>query len=285
MSQVEQSPSGTGAEALPHLGVVDPVSPEPTGRGPARYLPLISVGSIVVVLVLWWMLTSGFNVLKPLTFPSPEEVITAIGNLGDTIVSDAFATLGRVLVSWLGGSVLGVLVGLIMVRSRVLYFAWTPLIEALRPVPPVALIPFVIVWFGIGDSGKIFLGGLGCFMVMVVNTVVAAGHVAPNYVRAARSLGATENQVYRTVILPAIVPELISGLRIAAALAFGTVVAAEFIGAESGIGARIMLASRTLDTGVVLLGTIVIGLMAFVVEQAIRLANARATRWAERTHD
>ncbi len=144
MSQVEQSPSGTGAEALPHLGVVDPVSPEATGRGPARYLPLISVGSIVVVLVLWWMLTSGFNVLKPLTFPSPEEVITAIGNLGDTIVSDAFATLGRVLVSWLGGSVLGVLVGLIMVRSRVLYFAWTPLIEALRPVPPVALIPFVI---------------------------------------------------------------------------------------------------------------------------------------------
>jgi ABC-type nitrate/sulfonate/bicarbonate transport system permease component len=284
MSQVEQSPSGTGAEALPHLGGVKPVSADAAGRR-ARYLPLISVASIIVVLVLWWMLTSGFNILKPLTFPSPEEVITAAGNLGATIVTDAFATLARVLVSWLGGSALGVLVGLVMVRSRVLYFAWTPLIEALRPVPPVALIPFVIVWFGIGDSGKIFLGGLGCFMVMVVNTVVAAGHVAPNYVRAARSLGASENQVYRTVILPAIIPQLISGLRIAAALAFGTVVAAEFIGAENGIGARIMLASRTLDTGVVLLGTIVIGLMAFLVEQAIRLTNARATRWAERTQD
>ena len=284
MSQIEQSPPGTGAEALPHLGRVGPVSADAAGRR-ARYLPLISILSIIVVLVLWWMLTSGFNILKPLTFPSPEEVITAAGNLGATTVIDAFATLTRVLVSWLGGSALGVLVGLVMVRSRVLYFAWTPLIEALRPVPPVALIPFVIVWFGIGDSGKIFLGGLGCFMVMVVNTVVAAGHVAPNYVRAARSLGASENQVYRTVILPAIIPQLISGLRIAAALAFGTVVAAEFIGAENGIGARIMLASRTLDTGVVLLGTIVIGLMAFLVEQAIRLVNARATRWAERTQD
>lgn len=285
MSRLEQSTPGTGAESLPHLSGDDPLPADAPGRDRARYLPLISVGSIVVVLILWWMLTSGYNVLRPLTFPSPEEVATAIGNLGSTLISDAFATLARVLVSWLGGSALGVLVGLVMVRSRVLYFAWTPLIEALRPVPPVALIPFVIVWFGIGDSGKIFLGGLGCFMVMVVNTVVAAGHVAPNYVRAARSLGASENQVYRTVILPAIVPELVSGLRIAAALAFGTVVAAEFIGAESGIGARIMLASRTLDTGVVLLGTIVIGLMAFLVEQAIRLVNAHVTRWAERTDD
>lgn len=285
MSQVEHSTPGAGADALPHLNDTSGAPPAATGREGGRYLPLISAASILVALVAWWLLTSGLNVLKPLTFPSPEEVATAVGNLGTTLISDAFATLARVLVSWLAGSALGVLVGLIMVRSRVLYYAWTPLIEALRPVPPVALIPFVIVWFGIGDSGKIFLGGLGCFMVMVVNTVVAAGHVAPNYVRAARSLGASENQVYRTVILPAIVPELVSGLRIAAALAFGTVVAAEFIGAESGIGARIMLASRTLDTGVVLLGTIVIGVLAALVEQAIRLVNARATRWAERTDD
>ena len=252
---------------------------------PRGLLMLVSVASIVAVVVLWWVLTTGLNVLKPLTFPSPEEVWDAAKELRGQLLSDALATLVRVVVSWAGGCALGVLVGLVMVRSRVLYHVLTPLIEALRPVPPVALIPFVIVWFGIGDSGKIFLAALGCFMVMVVNTVVAAGHVAPNYVRAARSLGAGQNQVYRTVILPAIVPELISGLRIAAALAFGTVVAAEFIGAENGIGTRIMLASRTLDTGVVLLGTILIGLMAFLLERVIQLISARATRWAERSDD
>lgn len=267
-------------------------APTPSGGAPRRrrdrsslLLGLVSVASIVAVLVLWWLLTTGFNVLKPLTFPSPEEVWRAAENLRGQLFDDALATLLRVVASWAVGSALGVLVGLIMVRSKVLYHVLTPLIEALRPVPPVALIPFVIVWFGIGDSGKIFLGALGCFMVMVVNTVVAAGHVMPNYVRAARSLGASENQVYRTIILPAIVPELVSGLRIAAALAFGTVVAAEFIGAEDGVGARIMLASRTLDTGVVLLGTILIGLMAFLLERVIRLLSTRATRWAERADD
>jgi taurine transport system permease protein len=248
-------------------------------------LVLVSVASIVAVVVLWWVLTTGLNVLKPLTFPSPEEVWDAAKELRDQLLSDVLATLLRVVVSWAAGCTLGVLVGLAMVRSRIVYHVLVPLIEALRPVPPVALIPFVIVWFGIGDSGKIFLGGLGCFMVMVVNTVVAAGHVTPNYVRAARSLGASQNQVYRTVILPAIVPELISGLRIAAALAFGTVVAAEFIGAEDGVGTRIMLASRTLDTGVVLLGTILIGLMAFLLERVIKLVSTRVTRWAERSDD
>jgi taurine transport system permease protein len=266
----------TGPKARPSLG---------GRRDHGRLLPLVSVLSIVAVIVLWWVLTSGLNVLKPLTFPSPEEVWEAVDALRWQLLDDAIATMIRVVVSWAAGSALGVLVGLVMVRSRLTYHALTPLIEALRPVPPVALIPFVIVWFGIGNSGKIFLGGLGCFMVMVVNTVVAAGHVTPNYVRAARSLGASQNQVYGTIILPAIVPELVSGLRIGAALAFGTVVAAEFIGAEDGVGARIMLASRTLDTGVVLLGTILIGLMAFLLERVIRLLSNRATRWAERTDD
>jgi taurine transport system permease protein len=286
------TPTGTtpaaqsGPSALPpSLRTESPVAAAQRSSARRRLLPLVSVGTIVAVLILWWVLTSGLNVLKPLTFPSPEEVWTAVTDLRGQLLDDALATLERVLVSWVGGAALGVLVGLAMVRSAIARHILTPLIEALRPVPPVALIPFVIVWFGIGDSGKIFLGALGCFMVMVVNTVVAAGHVAPNYVRAARSLGASENQVYRTVILPAIVPELVSGLRIAAALAFGTIVAAEFIGAESGIGARIMLASRTLDTGVVLLGTILIGLLAFLLEQAIRLINAHVTRWAERTDD
>lgn len=246
---------------------------------------LVSVGTLVIVTLLWWLLTSGLRIVRPLYFPSPEEVVGSLTTLGPTLLGDAVATLVRVLVSWSIGSALGVIVGLLMVRSRTAYHIMTPLVEALRPVPPIALIPFVILWFGIGDSGKIFLAALGCFMVMAINAIVAAGNVPPVFVRAARSLGASQNQVYRSVILPAIVPQLVSGLRIGAALAFAIIVAAEFMGAQKGIGALIMLASRTLNTPVVLLGTIVIGLEAFLLDRTIRWVSDRVTSWAERSTD
>lgn len=250
-----------------------------------RLWPLASLGTLLVVGCIWWLLTSGLSIVKPLYFPAPVEVISSLIRLGPSLLADGIATLMRVVVSWMLGSALGVLAGLVMVRSRIAYFILTPIVEALRPVPPVALIPFVILWFGIGDSGKIFLAALGCFMVMAINTIVAADNVAPVYLRAARSLGATQNQVYRTIILPAIGPQLVGGLRIGAALAFAIVVAAEFLGAKNGIGTLIMLASRTLNTPVVLLGTIVIGLEAFFLERVIRWFSLRLTAWAERSTD
>lgn len=257
----------------------------PTRPSFERLLPLLSVVSLGGVIVLWWALTAGFQLVEPLKFPTPGEVIDSVQTLKWELFHDAWATFVRVIVSWVAGSLLGVLAGLAMVRSSTVYYLVAPLVEALRPVPPIALIPFVLLWFGIGESGKFFLGALGCFMVMAINTIVASNNVPPVYLRAARSLGASQNQVYRTVILRAIVPQLFSGLRIGAALTFATVVAAEFMGAESGIGALIMLASRTLNTPVVLLGTIIIGLEAFLLEQAIRLLSRRLTSWVERATD
>lgn len=255
------------------------------GRDWDRLWPLVSVASLGVVVFVWWLVTSGLGLVRPLHFPTPGEVIERAWSLRGALLGDAVATLLRVALSWGIGSALGVAIGLAMVRSRFVYFLLTPLVEALRPVPPIALIPFVLLWFGVADSGKIFLGALGCFMVMAINTIVASGNVSPLFVRAARSLGASENQVYRTVILPAIVPQLVSGLRIGAALAFAIVVASEFMGAEQGIGALIMLASRTLNTPVVLLGTIIIGLEAFLFERVIRWFSLRVTAWAERSTD
>lgn len=253
-----------------------------TLRGHGVLWPLVSIGTIVVLVVIWWLLTTGLDVIKPLYFPAPGEVVERAGVLGSTLAEDAIATFLRVIVSWSIGSALGIIVGLVMVRSMAAFHVFAPIIEGLRPVPPVALIPFVILWFGIGDSGKLALGALACFMVMVVNTIVSSRNVPPVYKQAARSLGASEGAVYRTVILRAIVPELVSGLRIGAALAFAVIVAAEMIGAQSGLGRLIMLASRTLDTPVVLLGTIIIGLEAFVLDRVIQAWSSRLTRWAAR---
>ncbi|UED87542.1 ABC transporter permease [Streptomyces profundus] len=271
---------------------VDIGPPAPTGptapvaelsgreRRPREYGRLISLGVVIALLVLWWVLTTGTGTIDQLYFPSPGSLWDAVTTLRGQLWDDATATLWRVVVSWVGGSALGVGVGLLMARARWIFHVLNPIIEAVRPVPPVALIPFVILWFGIGDSGKIFLGALACFMVMVVNTTVACGNVSPVYVQAARSLGASRNQVYRTVVLPAIVPEILSGFRIGSALAFAVIVAAEFQGADEGIGRLIMSASRTLNTSVVLLGTIVIAILAVALDLLISRISAYVTRWS-----
>lgn len=275
----------TATQTPPPAAGLEPAAARTVAPTQSRWWPLLSLATLTVVFVVWWLLTSVTGTIPALYFPAPEEVASAANRLGLTLLTDSAATIGRVLVSWLLGGGLGIFVGLVMVRSRFLYFLLSPVIEALRPVPPVALIPFVILWFGVGNDGKIFLGALACFMVMAVNTIVSSQNLPPVYVRAARSLGASERQVYRTVVFPGIMPELVSGARIAAALAFAVVVAAEFLGAESGIGRLIMLASRTLNTPVVLLGTIMIGLQAFILERVIRAVSTRITRWAERSTD
>ncbi|MDT0265756.1 ABC transporter permease [Streptomyces sp. DSM 44915] len=249
-------------------------------RRPRDFGRLISLGVVVALLALWWVLTTGTETIGQLYFPSPESLWEAVTTLRTQLLDDALATLWRVVFSWVGGSALGVAVGLLMARARWLFHVLNPVIEAVRPVPPVALIPFVILWFGIGDNGKIFLGALACFMVMVVNTTVACGNVSPVYVQAARSLGASRNQVYRTVVLPAIVPEILSGFRIGSALAFAVVVAAEFQGADEGIGRLIMSASRTLNTSVVLLGTVVIAVLAVALDLLISRISRYVTRWS-----
>lgn len=281
-------PDGSSATHAPLPGAAVPGSPATARadvaagveRRPSRFAgPLLSTAVVVALLVLWWVVTTGTGAVKPLYFPTPESIWSAVTTLETRLLVDAGATLARVLVSWVGGSALGVLVGLLMARNRWVMYALTPVIEAIRPVPPVALIPFVILWFGIGDDGKIFLGALACFMVMVVNTTVAVGNVPPVYLQAARSLGAGRNRVYRSVVLPAIVPEILSGFRIGSALAFAVIVAAEFLGADAGIGRLIMQATRTLNTAVVLLGTVVIAVMAVLLDTVISRVSARITRW------
>jgi ABC-type nitrate/sulfonate/bicarbonate transport system permease component len=242
----------------------------------------VSLLTLVVLFFVWWLLTSGTKLVKPLYFPNPNSVWETFLQMHQRIWSHALATLIRVVVSWLIGSLLGIIVGLLMVRSRFIRSILSPVIEGLRPVPPVALIPLVIVWFGIGDSGKIFLTSLACFMVLVVNTVVSANNVNPVYIQAARSLGASKTKIYLTVVLPAIIPELLSGFRIGIALAFAITVAAEFMGAEYGIGYLVMQASRTLNTEVVLIGTFIIGIEAFLLERLVKGCSDYLTRWTEK---
>lgn len=246
-----------------------------------RKLRAISAITMLTVVFIWWMLTSVTKAVKPLWFPTIESVVQTAVIMKEQLLFHALATLARVVSSWLIGSVIGVIVGLVIFSSKTLHSILNPLIETLRPVPPVALIPLVLVWFGIGDSGKIFITALACMMIMVVNTYVACGNVAPVYVQAAQSMGASKRSIYLKVFLPAIIPEIMSGARISIASAFGVVVACEYMGAKYGVGYLIMQASRTLKTSTVILGTIVIGVEAFLLEGILHKISKVNTKWKE----
>jgi taurine transport system permease protein len=243
----------------------------------------ISLVTILVFLASWILLTGVFKLISTLFFPSPNDVIATLISVKTTILGHAAITLGRVLLSFAIGSLAGVVVGLLMTRFLIVFGLLNPIIEALRPIPPIALIPFFILWFGIGDFGKLLLASIGCFMVMVVNTIEAVRNVPKIYQQAARSLGAVDSYSYRTVVVPAIVPELISGLRVGLALAFSLVIAAELMGAQTGVGYMIMVARRSLNTPTILLGIIVIGLEAWLMDTLLGMFTRSITKWTGRT--
>jgi ABC-type nitrate/sulfonate/bicarbonate transport system permease component len=170
-----------------------------------------------------------------------------------------------------------------MSRFQVVYAVFDPIIEAIRPIPPIALVPFFILWFGIGDFGQILLAGLGCFMVMVINTVEAARNVPRIYMQAAQSLGADNAFIYRTIIIPAIVPELIELAR-SAGSGFWLDDCNRAHGRAVRLGFMIMVARRSLNTQTILLGIIIIGLEAALMDRLLNVLTRRLTAWTERSH-
>ncbi len=201
--------------------------------------------------------------------------------LGFRLLSDAGMTFARVFVGWASGAILGIAVGLLMSASQMFLAIGNPIIEILRPLPPIALIPFFIIWFGLGISGQIGLIALGSLMVLAVTTYAAVNNVASVYVRAAASLGASRIAIYRWILLPAATPSIGAAFRVSAALAFATGVAAEFMGAQSGLGFLIMVARRTLNTNTILLGTLLLAAESYLMDIGIRAFNAYLCRWSE----
>ena len=221
--------------------------------------------------------------MRPIMFPSPAKVIEAVGRISHLLGADVGMTMMRVLVGFTLGTLLGIGLGLQMAYNRKVFHFFNPLVESIRPVPVIAMIPFFLMWFGINEPGKLILITLGVFAIVVVSTLEAVRNVPPIFLRAGETLGASKYQLFRTIIIPAVIPELIGPLRVAAALSYTLVVAGEFMGAQSGLGFRIMEARRLFNPDVILVGVVVITGLSAITDTLIRKLTGYITRWSERS--
>lgn len=240
---------------------------------------ITSIIVVTIVFLIWYFFTLDQTPKEKLIFPGLSSLAKVLTNNFSSIMSFSFTTWYRVLVGLLIGSLVGFSVGLLMTWFRVIEYFLDPFIELIRPIPPIALTPFFILWFGLGDMGQLLLVSLGCFMVIVVTTVVAVRNTSPIYVRAAKSLGANSLQVYKTIFIPAIMPNIASAIRVASATGFGLTVAAEYLGAQGGLGYMIRNARVTLQTESILLAAILLGIESLITDQFLRIIFNRITQW------
>ncbi len=219
--------------------------------------------------------------MEPIWLPAPEAVWSRFIE----IAQDGFrnASLGehlgfslfRVIVGFLLGALVGIPLGYVMGLSDWFRGWFDPIVEFMRPVPPLALIPLVIIWAGIGESGKIILLFLAALWIMAIAARSGVSGVRITKVHAAYSLGASKWQIMRHVIIPNSLPEIFTGARVAMGVCWGTVVAAELVAAETGAGMMIMTASRFQNTDIVIMGIVMIGVIGFMIDMGMR----RVERW------
>ncbi len=223
--------------------------------------------------------------MEPIWLPAPEAVwarlveISKTGFRNSTLAEHLGYSLFRVIVGFTLGSLVGVPLGYAMGLSDWFRGWFDPIVEFMRPVPPLALIPLVIIWAGIGEVGKIILLFLAALWIMAIAARSGVSGVRISKVHAAYSLGASKWQIMRHVIIPNSLPEIFTGARVAMGVCWGTVVAAELVAAEKGAGMMIMVASKFQQTDIVLMGIILIGLIGFGIDMLMRWAERVLVPW------
>jgi taurine transport system permease protein len=226
--------------------------------------------------------------MEALYLPAPEQVwsrfldLNANGYQGVGLWENVFWSLIRVVIGFALGCVFGVPLGFAMGLNGWLRGWFDPIVEFMRPVPPLALIPLIIIWFGIWEQGKISLLFLASLWIMTIAARSGVSGVNITKVHAAYSLGASKSQLLRKVILPNSLPEIFTGARVSMGVCWGTVVAAELVAAEKGAGKMIIAASKFQFTDIVIVGIIIIGVIGYSIDIVMRMAEARLIPWKGR---
>ena len=239
---------------------------------------------LLAAVIAGWYLVSTYVLDKTTRalLPPPQAVLKAAWELGQSgeLWVHLRDSLKREFVAFLWAT-MSIPLGIAMGWWKAVEEQVDPLVEVLRPVPPLAWIPLSILWFGVGDTQNQFIIFLGCFFPILLNTIAGVKGVEPNLVRAARCLGASEGRILWRVVLRAALPQIITGIRVGLGVGWMALVAAELVGANSGLGFLINDARTVLRTDYVIVGMAAIGVVGLVIDRAIRFAGARLLPWSQ----
>lgn len=234
----------------------------------------------LLVLALWEAICRG-NIVSPIVLPAPTAIAIkwfswlASGELLEDVAGSLFRVFGGFLV----GVGLALPLGLFMGASSRVYQYFNPLLQLLRPIPPIAWIPMSILWFGLGNPPAIFLISLGAFFPVLMNTISGVRNVDGIYLRAAHNLGAGRAVLFRRIILPAATPYIFTGIRIGMGTAFIVVIVSEMIAVNNGLGYRILEAREYMWSDKIIAGMATIGLLGLAIDFVMNLLNNRLLRW------
>ena len=269
---------------VPGTVVIAPPAAIPRREMPAVVISILSV----LALVLLWVAISTSGWLTPGYLPTPAEMgaelklLFVTGYKGISIWQHIGISLFRTLMGFVLGIAVGIPLGLVTGYTRIGSAMVSPIMAFIRPIPPIAFIPMVVLYFGLGEVGKVVLIFWTAFNYVHVNAHAGAANVPIAYLRAAQSIGLTRSQTFFRVVLPSAIPHIFTGLKVAMALSWAVVVAAELTGAQSGLGFMISDAAQTFRIPIVFIGIGLIGAIGLLLNVALNVAETSLVHWKGR---
>jgi len=245
----------------------------------------ITTGVIIFIIFLWWLVSAGLHLFKPLFVPTPLATWDAFvdtlvhGYQGHILIVHVLISVRRVLIGFGLAALLAVPLGIMIGASKRLEAALDPLVNFYRVLPPLAYYTILVIWLGIGETSKVALLFLAGFAPIFIAVLDGTRSVPTARINAARSLGASRMQVLRTITLPSLLPFIFTGMRVALGFTYTTVVAAEMVAANSGVGWMVLNASKYLKSDVIFMGIIVMGITGVLLDLAIKHVGKLLVPW------
>ena len=284
---MSRTSSAEGQIAPPAISAADPAMEETRredealeapDRSARRLQSIVGLASVAGMLVVW-ELVARFAIHDVAILPAPSAVVGVfVGHLWNeypaqslTLPEHLLVSFLRILIGFVAGSIVGIAIGAVMSANRYIQYAVDPIIEMLRPLPPLAFIPLFVVWFGINEPPKLMLIFIGVVPVMIIATLSGLDGVPKQMLDAAASLGASRRYALIHVKIRAALAAIVTGMRVAVGVSWTSIVAAEMIAADKGVGYVILEAGNYLDTAMVFSSIVLIGAAGLLMDRALRV--------------
>lgn len=246
---------------------------------------LMGGAPVVAMFVIWYLVTGPLGLVPSFKFPSPEDAFVSLSDLlkpgyaGATLPGHILSSVGLVLLGFAAAILTGVPLGLMMGWNRLADAYLNPIFQIIRPIAPIAWIPLTILWFGLGTSAKVFVIWLAAFSPALINTHTGIRNVNPVLIEAARVHGASTARLLWDVAIPSALPTIFTGLRISLQACWMVLVAAELVGSFTGLGHIMIIATRDLDPGMILISMVCVAALGVVMSKILTMIEREVVPW------